>query len=64
MSKKWCFSYDIGYNNNPLIILCHVVYATLGVIQNRFYKCCHEYVPNCFQFKLVYITLLTENCQK
>ncbi len=22
--------YDIGYNNGPLAILCHIVYATLG----------------------------------
>jgi len=29
--QEMIFSYDIGYNNNPLIILCHVVYATLGI---------------------------------
>jgi hypothetical protein len=23
--------YDIGYNNGPLAILCHVVYTTLGL---------------------------------
>jgi hypothetical protein len=26
-----CLRYDIGYNNVPLAILCHVVYATLGL---------------------------------
>jgi hypothetical protein len=30
ISTKWCFYYDIGYNNEPLAILCHVVYAALG----------------------------------
>ncbi len=30
MSRQWCFPYDIGYNNNPFVIFCHVVYATLG----------------------------------
>jgi hypothetical protein len=30
ISTKWCFHYDIGYNNGSLTILCHVVYATLG----------------------------------
>ena len=30
ISGKWCFHYDIGYNNGPLAVLCHVVYATLG----------------------------------
>jgi hypothetical protein len=28
-----CLHYDIGYNNKPLAILCHVVYATLGFRQ-------------------------------
>jgi hypothetical protein len=31
ISKNWCFHYDIVYNNRPLAILCHVVYATLGL---------------------------------
>ena len=30
MSRKMCFQYDIAYDNKPLFILCHVVYATLG----------------------------------
>jgi len=33
ISSKWGLLYDIGYNNGPLAILCHVVYATLGLIQ-------------------------------
>jgi hypothetical protein len=28
--KKLCLHYDIGYNNRPLVILCRVVYSTLG----------------------------------
>ncbi len=30
IASKWGLLYDIGYNNGPLAILCHVVYATLG----------------------------------
>jgi hypothetical protein len=33
VSSKWCFFYDIGYNNEPLASLCHVVYATLRLIR-------------------------------
>jgi hypothetical protein len=35
ISKELCLHYDIGYNNGPLAILCHVVYATVGRIQNK-----------------------------
>ncbi len=31
VSRKPRFHYDIGYNNEPLATLWHVVYATLGL---------------------------------
>jgi hypothetical protein len=30
-----CLHYDISYNNSPLAIFCHVVYATLGFTNGR-----------------------------
>jgi len=38
VSRKWCLNYDIGYNNGPLAILCHVVYATLGLVPVKGYE--------------------------
>jgi hypothetical protein len=35
ISKKLCFHYDIGYNNGALAILCHVVYAALGITMQQ-----------------------------
>ena len=35
LTRKWYFYYDIGHNNGSLTILCHVVYAALGLTGNR-----------------------------
>ena len=34
-STKWCIRYDADNNNKPLNILCHVVYAILGLTVKR-----------------------------
>jgi len=31
ISRKWRYRNGIVYNNNSLSILCHVVYATMGI---------------------------------
>jgi len=31
ISRKWRYRYDIGYYYNLLSLLCHIVYATIGL---------------------------------
>ncbi|RLE01185.1 MAG: hypothetical protein DRJ13_07340 [Bacteroidetes bacterium] len=34
ISRKWRYLYDIGYYYNLLSLLCHIVYATIGITES------------------------------
>ena len=43
--KKLCLHYDIGYKTGPLVILCHVVYATRGFTRRLLHWLCSAPSP-------------------